>query len=226
MNARVADVMTKNVVAVRKYASFKEIAARFRELRVSAFPVLDDDGTLVGMVSETDLMAKEALQTDHESHPGLPRLGRRSERAKAGAVTASDLMSRPPVTTGPHDLVSDAARLMSDHKVNQLPVVSQGRLVGIVSRADVLSVFGRPDDELRDEIIENIILRHYLTDPDSYTIIVRDGVVTVQGAPETASVGHGIVSAIRHLDGVVVVRDELRYPTGQQEPQWGAQASW
>ena len=102
MNARVADVMTKNVVAVRKYASFKEIAARFRELRVSAFPVLDDDGTLVGMVSETDLMAKEALQTDHESHPGLPRLGRRSERAKAGAVTASDLITGrrlPPVRT-------------------------------------------------------------------------------------------------------------------------------
>ena len=117
MNARVADVMTKNVVAIRKYASFKEIAARFRELRVSAFPVLDDDGTLVGMVSETDLIPKEALQAGYEGHPGLTGLRYRSERGKAGAVTASDLMSLPPVTIGPHDLLSRAARLMYDDKV-------------------------------------------------------------------------------------------------------------
>ena len=104
--------------------------------------------------------------------------------------------------------------------------MNQGRLVGIVSRADVLSVFGRPDEEIRDEIIENVILRHYLTNPDSFTVTVRDGVVTLKGAPETASVGHGIVSAVRHLDGVVAVRDELRYPADEQERSWGAQTSW
>jgi CBS domain-containing protein len=213
-------------VAVRKYASFKEIAARFRELRVSAFPVLDDDGIVVGMVSETDLMPKEARQAGREGHPGLPRLGHRSERAKAGAVTACDLMSRPPVTIGPHDLLSRAAHLMYEHKINQLPVVTQGRLVGIVSRADVLSVFGRPDKEIQNEIVENVILDHYLTNPDTFAVTVRDGVVTLKGSPETASVGHSIVSAIRHLDGVVAVRDELRYPADQQEPEWGAQASW
>jgi CBS domain-containing protein len=227
MNARVADVMTKNVVAVRKYASFNEIAARFRELQVSAFPVLDDDGTLVGMVSETDLIPKEALQAGYADHPGLSGLRYRSERGKAGAVTAIDLMSRPPVTIGPHDLLSHAARVMHDHKVNHFPVVNQGRLVGgIVSRADVLSVFGRPDEEIRDEIIENVILWHYLTNPDSFTVTVRDGVVTLKRAPETASVGHGIVSAVRHLDGVVAVHDELRYPANEQERSWGAQASW
>lgn len=227
MSVRVADVMTTNVVAVRKYASFKEIAARLRDLRVSAFPVLDDDGAVLGVVSETDLMAKEALPAGYEGHPGPSRLRHRRELEKAAATTAADLMTRPPITIGPYDLVSDAAHLMYDHKVNHLPVVGQnGELLGIISRADVLSVFGRPDKEIRHEIIETVITRHYFTDPGDFTVIVEDGVVTLKGTPENASVGHGIVSEVRHLEGVVAVRDELAYPAAARERQWGEQASW
>jgi len=227
MSARVADVMTTNVVAVRRYASFKEIAARLRDLRVSAFPVLDDDGAVLGVVSETDLIAKEARPAGDEGHPGPFRLRHRRELEKAAATTAADLMTEPPVTIGPYDLVSDAAHLMYDHKVSHLPVVGQhGELLGIISRADVLSVFGRPDKEIRHEIIETVIARHYFTDPGDFTVIVEDGVVTLKGRPENPDVGHGIVTEVRHLEGVVAVHDELAYPAPTWQRQWGEQASW
>jgi CBS-domain-containing membrane protein len=213
MSAKVADVMSMNVVAVRKDAPFKETAARFRKLGVSAFPVLDDDGIVVGVVSETDLMPKEALQAGHEGHSGLSRLRHRRELGKAKAVTAADLMSRPPVTVGPYDLVSHAAHLMYDRKINHLPVVGQGgKLLGILSRADVLRIFDRPDGEIYRAVTEGIILRQHLADPADFTVSVQDGIVTLRGTPETASLGRAIVSEALHLEGVVTVRDEMTYP--------------
>ena len=147
MSAKVTDVMTRKVVAVHTSASFKEIAATLRERRVSAFPVVDDDGRVIGVVSEADLIAKEALEGGYESHPGpLSGLLHRRDLEKARGATAGELMSRPPVTVRPDDLVSHAAQLMHDRRVKRLPVVSaDGKLVGIISRTDVLSVFSRPD---------------------------------------------------------------------------------
>jgi CBS-domain-containing membrane protein len=216
MSARVADVMTTNVVAVRENASFKEIASRLREQQVSAFPVLDNDDRVIGVVSEADLLPKEALEAGYEGHPGpLSGLRHRAEREKAEGVTAADLMSRPAVTIGPYDLVSHAAHLMYDHKVTCLPVVDRERLVGIISRADVLGVFGRTDAEIRWDITENVILREFLADPAQFTVTVRDGIVTLQGRPESAAVGRDLVTAVRHMEGVVAVRDELTYPTAR-----------
>jgi CBS domain-containing protein len=217
MSARVSDVMTRNVVAVRTSASFKEIAATLRDRRVSAFPVVDDGGKVIGVVSEADLMAKEALEAGYEGYPGpLPGLLHRRELEKARGATAADLMSWPPVTVGPDDLVSYAAHLMYDRRVKRLPVVDDdGRLVGIISRTDVLSVFSRPDEEIRGEITEGIILKEFLTDPMSFTVTVKDGVVTLEGTPESASVGHDIVGAVRHMEGVVAVRDRLSYPADE-----------
>src|SRR5256885_1905386 len=145
MSATVKDVMTTHVVAVRKNASFKDMAISLREHRVSAFPVLDDEDRVVGVVSEADLLAKEALDL---AAPGLVasvlRRGAFSgkEQAKATGVTAADLMTRPPVTIGPLEPVTHAARLMHARKVKRLPVIDEaGRLVGIVARSDVLSVY-------------------------------------------------------------------------------------
>ena len=210
MSAMVADVMTKDVMAVRASASFKEIAARLREQRVSAFAVLDADNKVIGVVSEADLLPKEALEA---GHPGpLAGLRHRGEQQKATAVTAAGLMSRPPVTVGPYDLLSHAAHLMYDHQVRCLPVVdNDGRLAGMLSRADVLGVFGRPDEEIRREIIDKIIANEFLTDPARFTVTVDDGVVTLGGVPETAAVGQKIASAVRHMDGVIGVREEFSY---------------
>jgi CBS-domain-containing membrane protein len=213
MSARVADVMATNAVAVRASATFKEIAARLREYKVSAFPVLDNDDKVIGVVSEADLLPKEALEAGYEGHRGpLSGLRHRSERDKAAGQTAADIMSRPPVTIGPHDLVSHAAHLMYDGRITCLPVVDGERFVGVISRADVLSVFGRTDAEIRRDITEKVILQEFLIDPCQFTVTVKDGVVTLKGRPENADIGHGLVDVVRHLDGVVAVQDELTYP--------------
>lgn len=211
MNATVKDVMSTHVVAVRKNAPFKEMAARLREHRVSAFPVLDEDNKVIGVVSEADLLTKEALE--YSAAGRVSGMLHHREQAKAAATTAEDLMTKPPVTIGPDEFVTHAARLMYARKVKRLPVVdSDGHLIGIVSRADVLSVYSRPDDDIRREIVENVILGTLMCDPSRFTVTVNDGIVTVEGMPETAGVGHDMIDEIRHVEGVVAVRDRLSYP--------------
>jgi len=125
-------------------------------------------------------------------------------------------MSSPPVTIGADDTVAQAARLMYGMRVKRLPVVTaDGRLVGIVSRADVLSVYSRPDDEIKMEIADKLILDTFLVDPALFTVTVKAGIVTIAGEPETSTVGRDIVDSIRHVDGVVAVRDRLSYPAGE-----------
>jgi len=214
MNATVKDVMTTHVIAVRKGASFKEMAARLREQRVSAFPVLDEDNKVIGVVSEADLLAKEAMEYAGH-HPG--GILHHREQAKAAGTTAADLMSKPPVTIGATEFVSQAARLMYTRKVKRLPVVDDdGRLVGIVSRSDVLSVYNRPDDDIKHAITEGVILDMLLCDPARFTVTVKDGIVTIEGTPETAVVGHDMIEEIRHVEGVVAVRDRLSYPRDER----------
>jgi osmotically-inducible protein OsmY len=94
-----------------------------------------------------------------------------------------------------------------------------GRLAGIVSRADVLSVFCRPDEDIRSEIMYDVITDRFLADPRNFTITVRQGIVSLEGQPETEEIGRGIVADTRHVDGVVTVRDRLTYPalTGAEQ---------
>lgn len=216
MSARVADVMMPDPVAVRADASFKEIAARLREQHAAACPVLDADDKVIGVVSEADLLPKEALEAGYEGHNGLlAGLRHRAEREKAVGVIASDVMSRPPVTIGALDLVSHAAHVMYDRKISCLPVVDGGRLIGVITRADVLGVFGRTDADIRWEVLDKVILREFLAEPEAFTVTVQDGVVTLMGRPQTAEVGHSIVAAVRHIEGVVAVHDELSYPAAR-----------
>jgi CBS domain-containing protein len=211
MNATVKDVMSTHVFAVRRNATFKEMAAKLRELRVSAFPVLDDDNRVIGVVSETDLLAKEALG---HSAPGLMGgILHGRERAKAAAETADGLMTKPAVTIGPGEPVYHAAKLMYSRKVKRLPVVDDdGRLIGIITRTDVLGVYSRPDAEIRHDVIENAIVGNGHSDPARCTVTVKDGLVTVEGKPESASAGRDLIWKIRHIEGVVGVRDRLSYP--------------
>jgi CBS domain-containing protein len=207
----VKDVMTTTVVAVKKGASYKEMAALLRKYRVSAFPVLDDDQKVIGIVSEADLLVKAALNADRGG--AITAMVHHKELEKADGVTAGDLMSSNVVTVKPDDTVEQAARLMYHLQVKRLPVVDAGGyLVGIVSRADLLTVFDRPDQEIRAEIVDDVLLREFLVDPALFTVTVADGVVTVTGAPETADLGRNLMSRIQHVEGVVAVRDELSSP--------------
>lgn len=211
MTAVVKDVMSTHPISVSETSSFKEIAAGLREFRVSAFPVLDADGTVVGVVSEADLLFKEALDDRHGVRGTITGLLHRTEQAKAEGVTAAELMTSPAVTTTPEDTVEHAARLMFSREVKRLPVVDEGgRLVGIVSRTDILAVFDRTDAEIRAEIMTQVISGR--SEPSWYSVLVKDGVVTLQGTPETVSIGHDIVRRARHVQGVVAVRDRLVYP--------------
>jgi CBS-domain-containing membrane protein len=211
MNATVKDVMSTRVVAVRETASFKEMAARLREHRVSAFPVLDHDNKVIGVVSEADLLTMEVLDGDGR---GLFQGMRQHRRPPGnGPVTAADLMTKPAVTIGPDEPVASAARLMYSLRVKRLPVTSaDGTLIGIVARSDVLSVYSRADAEIQREITHDLILDRFLCNPADFTVTVKDGIVTIEGKPETTAVGRDIISAARHVQGVVVVRDRLSYP--------------
>jgi CBS domain-containing protein len=212
MSSTVKDVMSTHVIAVRQSAGYKEMAAMLRDQRVSAFPVIDDDNKVIGVVSETDLLAKEALEG---TVPGtLQSLPRQHVRSQVNGVTAAELMTKPAVTIGPDKPVTDAARLMFTMRVKRLPVVSDdGTLIGIVTRSDVLSVYSRPDAQIQQQVIQNLILGTFPYDPDMFTVTVKDGIVTIEGTPETSRAGLDIIDAVRHMEGVVAVRDRLSYPT-------------
>jgi CBS domain-containing protein len=218
MKATVKDVMSVEVVAVRRGASFKEMAASLRQYRVSAFPVIDDDGKVIGVVSEADLLAKEALADGQAGIPGaVTGLMHHKQQEKADALTAGEMMTHPAVTVGPDDTVEHAARMMYTLQVKRLPVVDAGgHLIGIVSRSDVLAVFDRPDSEILAEITDDVILHEFLIDPAMFMVTVRDGVVTIRGNLESANLGHKLVTKIRHVRGVVAVRDELSYPPAER----------
>lgn len=215
MSTKVKDVMTAHVVAVRENATFKEMAAKLRDQGISAFPVLDSDDKVIGVVSEADMLTKAALDSGVPSV--LTGIFRHREQAKANGVTAADLMTKPAVTIGPDEPVAHAARLMYGRRVKRLPVTTPaGRLVGIVSRADALSVYSRPDTKIEQEI-HDVIVNRILTDPGRFSVTVRSGIVTVEGGPETAGSGRDMIDEIRHLDGVVAVRDRLSYPLAERQ---------
>ena len=203
--------MTTRAVAVKKTASFKEMIVRMRKARVSALPVVDDAGRVVGVVSEADLLNKEA---DLAAGPGpLASVLRFRDHEKAAGVTAAQLMTSPPVTVGPDTPLAEAARLMRDRRVKRLPVISaSGHLIGILSRADVLRVFTRPDADIRREAAEEAIAESFLADSRPLNVTVHDGIVTLDGRTDTGQLARGLVMAVRQIDGVVAVRDQLGYP--------------
>jgi CBS domain-containing protein len=210
MKTAVKDVMTTRVIWVKKDATFREMVTALREHRVSAFPVIDDDGKVVGVVSEADLLTKEALDGEPGVFSGILH---RRDQYKARGVTAGDLMTAAVVAVRPEDTVEHAARLMYDRRVKRLPVTdADGRLVGIVSRTDVLSVFDRPDEDIRREIRDEVIAGEFAADPETIAVTVKDGVVSLLGVPETSEIGHQIVRRTRHVQGVVAVRDRFSYP--------------
>jgi CBS domain-containing protein len=214
MSKTVQEIMTNRVIWVKKDATFREMAVALREHRVSAFPVVDDDGKVIGVVSEADMLTKEALADE----PGvISGILHHRDQAKARGVTAGDLMTTAVVAVRPGDTVEHAAKLMYERKVKRLPVTDEnGHLVGIISRADVLSVFDRTDAAICHEITQDVLLRDCLVDPLAFQVTVKDGIVTLVGRPETNETGHEIVRRVRHVQGVVAVRDRLDYPPAER----------
>jgi CBS-domain-containing membrane protein len=210
--------MAVEVVTVDEHAAFKEVARLLTECRVSALPVLDGQGRVVGVVSEADLLLKEEFPEGPPRGRLFQGRRRRETRAKAAAGTAAKLMTSPAVTIGPDASVAEAARLLHRHGIKRLPVVDPaGPLLGILSRADLLKVFLRSDAAIAAEVRRQVLVRAMWIDPDTVAVEVRDGVVTLTGQLERRSLIPITVDLVRGLDGVVGVVDRLSFEFDDSE---------
>ncbi len=214
---RVRDVMTTSVVTVDRITPYKEIAYLMTEHKVSALPVLIMGRHVAGVVSEADLLAVE------EKHAAQARIGRRgrlhwSTGSKHSGHTAGDLMTSPAVTIHPDATIPAAARLMNSRHIKRLPVVDPaGTLIGIVSRRDLLSVFLRPDEDIAADV-RAVFTEIVFAEPESVTIAVKEGVVTLTGQPAQQDEQDMIAVAIRltwDIDGVVDVVNKLSAGHGE-----------
>ena len=218
MHSLVKDLMTTPVVTVEPSAPFKEIVARLAEHRVSAVPVVDDSRRVLDVVSEADLLLKEEFPEPEQDLPLWWTKRARLDRAKAAASVARDLMTVAVVAVSPDATVAEAARRMHTAKVKRLPVVDRtGRLVGIVSRSDLLKVFDRSDQDIRREIIEEVIVGEFMMAPSRFFLHVTDGVVVLQGRVERRSLLPYVVRAVQGVEGVVRVENRLAYDLDDQD---------
>jgi CBS domain-containing protein len=207
MTRPVRDVMTRTVVVAAAQTPFKELVRMLREYRVSAVPVVGESGTIVGVVSEGDLLLHEdpAVLTPRflEGHE------RKVERHKAEGVLARDLMTAPPVTIGPDATTTEAAHLMHERHVKRLPVVDgDGTILGVISRVDLLLEYLRDDEEILGEV-RRILTEELVLTPDSLRVSVEEGVVSLEGQVERRTLVPAIWDRIRNVEGVVGVDERL-----------------
>lgn len=225
----IREIMTKPVQTVRQDAPLKDVARLLTEHRISGLPVVDAGGAVVGVISEADLLMK-AQGADAIHHRRFARLfgeGRESvvQLAKLSAVTAGEAMTTPAITIGPDRRVTAAASVMVAKQVNRLPVVDDGRLVGIITRADLVRAYVRSDDELARTIRDDVLLRILWLDPSTFTVKVESGVATIGGWVERRSNAEMIDRAVRMVPGIMDVRssvtwalDDRRAPTLPVDP--------
>lgn len=193
--------MTVRVHVASPLTPFKLLVRLIEENRISAVPIVNQLGMPVGVVSESDLLLKE-------SHVWK----RRQDRVKAEAVIAQELMTSPAVTVRADALIADAARLMQESNVKRLVVVdARGRIAGIVSRSDLLQIFLRTDEELREELVDKIIPAMVPADAETIEVDVRANVITLTGEVDRRSDAGILVRLAREIDGVVHVIDRLRF---------------
>jgi CBS domain-containing protein len=218
--ARVEDVMTRPVVAVTETTPYKTIVATLIKHDVGAVPVLDSVGHVKGIVSDADLVLKEA-DPDAAAESTLfegPR--RRREHHKSVGVTAAEVMTEPAVTILPTATVEDAARVMRERRIRRLPVTDAftGSLLGIVSRSDLLRVYLRPDEEILAEVETEVLPRVSGVNRRAVKATVDGGVVTLNGHVERRFVIRGLVRAIHHVDGVIAIDEHLAYTEDDRYP--------
>ena len=204
----VGDVMTADVVTISTDTPFKQIEQLMNEHHVSALPVLDAEGAIVGLVSEADLLLRTEASGDE--HGGWTREAR-ERRSRAQAQTADGLMSSPVVSTASDQPLAAAARLMRKRNVKRLPVVDGGRLVGIVSRADVLKSYLRTDADIRSDVIDGVVRGSMWLDPSTFDVEVDDGVVRIHGELDRRSDVEILTTLILGVDGVIDVETSLTY---------------
>jgi CBS domain-containing protein len=208
----VSDVMTAHVHVAGTQTPFKLLVRLIEENHVSAIPIVDQHGIPIGIVSESDLLLKERRSELDGEQDLLHARRRRELRAKADGLLAGDLMTSPPITVPATIGLAQAARLMQEQNVRRLVVVDgRGKIAGIVSRSDLLQVFLRSDEELRQEVMEVLIPALMLEPPADLRVDVRWNVVTLTGVLDRKSDVEILTRTAAELDGVVGVVDRLTY---------------
>ncbi|MFB0631555.1 CBS domain-containing protein [Streptomyces sp. AB3(2024)] len=197
---KVGDLMTGNVVSVTPYSAFKDVAKLLTQYDISGLPVLDEEDRVVGVVSQTDLLALA---------PSAPRTSGKVGPA-AGGPTAGSVMSAPAVTVHAQETAADAARLMTRRGIERLPVVDEeDRLVGIVTRRDLLRLFVRPDSEIRRRVNDEVLAGVLGVPAGQVEVHVVDGIVAMDGRVELQSQLPALVGLVEQLDGVVAVASRV-----------------
>ncbi len=196
----VVDLMTTEVIAVSRDTGLREAARLMFRNRVSGLPITEPDGTLAGIITEADFLRLEV---------------ERQEGNRGQSDTVGDVMSRGVVTVRPDAEIYEAAKIMATQEVKRLPVVdADDRLLGVISRADIVSLYTRPDDVIEDEIREDLIRRVLLIDPDGIQVDVANGVVNLRGEVETRSEARMLEELTNRLDGVLRVESDLTWAGG------------
>ena len=193
----VVDLMTTEVIAVSRDTGLREAARLMFRNRVSGLPITEQDGTLIGIIMEADFLRLEV---------------ERQEGARDQVVTVGEVMSIGVVTIRPEMEIYEAAKIMAVQEVKRLPVVdADNRLLGVISRADIVSIFTRPDDVIEDEIREDLLRRVLFIDPDDLRVSVTNGVVALSGEVGTRAEASMLEELTNRLDGVFGVETNLTW---------------
>lgn len=214
---KVRELMTQDVATVERETTLKEVARLLTERRISGVPVVDAGGAVVGVVSEADVLMKER----GPGHPAgrfswLHEPRDQAAGAKLAARTAGEAMSSPAVTIGPERPISAAARTMTEGGINRLPVVKDGTLLGIVTRADLVRAFTRSDEELVREIRSDVVERAMWLSPGEIDVRVRDGEVELAGSVDTRIDAEVLERLAARVPGVVSVASTVTWRTERE----------
>lgn len=219
---RVIDLMAVEVVSVRPETSLKEAARIMVDLGISGLPVTDDDGSIRGVVTEGDFLRKELERGQLGGASALGALFRQPG-PEADAETVGEIMTTEVHTVGTDASLVEAARMMAEHGVKRLPVVDHDeKVVGVISRHDIVEAFTRPDEVIEDEIREDIIARLLFLDPASVDVAVENGVVRVSGELPAKSDARMLEAMVQRTDGVIRAEFDLSWrvdDTKQSAPE-------
>lgn len=217
----IRNVMSQPALTVHPTTPLKDVARLLVEHRISGLPVVDEGGRVLGVVSEADLLLKEQ-GPEHVSHRHFARLlgestETRAQLAKLDATTAGDAMSAPAITITGDRPIAEAAALMTSRGINRLPVVDDGTLVGVVSRADLISAYVRSDEDLGDVVRNEVLHRTMWLDPGLFEVVVQDGIVRIGGSVGRRSTAEVIERMTAMIPGVIDVISELTWETDDRD---------
>jgi len=227
---KIRDVMTTDVTTASPETSLRDLALLLCERQVSGAPVVDATGTVVGVISEADLLAKQVSRPLSRRLPLEWILGERhdpDELRRRAATTVGQAMSSPAVTIEANLPVREAANVMVDRGINRLPVLDGGRLVGIITRADLVHAYLGSDEDIGRTIADRVLRRTMWLDPDAFDVEVNEGIVHIAGHVDRRTTAGIVERLVGLIDGVVEVRSGIGWdwddtdvdlPAGQREP--------